>query len=146
MKPLLFRGLIIKYNGLIANIPRGFVLCDGTNGTPDLRARFVKGVLTNSTNPGTTGGEDTHVLSLAELPVHNHGSTETAHTHTFSGTNAGAFANRISVAAYAGGGSTDTTSSDPLVGVSVGSVGGGLSHENRPSYYETLYIMKNSDN
>lgn len=34
------RGCIIAYNSVTA--PAGWVLCDGTNGTPDLRGRFVR--------------------------------------------------------------------------------------------------------
>jgi hypothetical protein len=30
------------YNGLLNNIPVGWVICDGTNGTPDLRGRFIR--------------------------------------------------------------------------------------------------------
>ena len=35
-------GVIVMFNGLIANIPSGWVICDGTNGTPDLRGRFIR--------------------------------------------------------------------------------------------------------
>ncbi len=49
-------GGIIMWAGTIANIPDGYVICDGNNGTPNLLARFVEGVATASTNPGTTGG------------------------------------------------------------------------------------------
>src|SRR5690606_15095281 len=31
------------YSGSIANIPTGWQLCDGTNGTPDLRGKFIVG-------------------------------------------------------------------------------------------------------
>ena len=43
-------GTILPYTGDLAKIPRGWVLCDGTNGTPDLRGRFLEGT-------GTTTGE-----------------------------------------------------------------------------------------
>jgi len=36
-------GSIIIWSGSIATIPSGYVLCDGNNGTPDLRDRFVVG-------------------------------------------------------------------------------------------------------
>lgn len=41
-------------------------LCDGTNGTPDLRNRFIYGG--DGKNNGATGGEATHKLTEAELP------------------------------------------------------------------------------
>ncbi len=49
-------GLIAMWHGLIANIPAGWALCDGTGGTPNLIAKFVEGVATAATNPGATGG------------------------------------------------------------------------------------------
>lgn len=36
-------GVILLWSGTIATIPQGWALCDGTNGTPDLRDRFVVG-------------------------------------------------------------------------------------------------------
>lgn len=52
-------GAIIMWSGTLASIPEGWQLCNGTNGTPDLRGRFVMGVLTGE-NPGGTGGSTTH--------------------------------------------------------------------------------------
>jgi len=34
-------GTILLWSGSIATIPNGFALCDGSNGTPDLRNRFI---------------------------------------------------------------------------------------------------------
>ena len=58
-------GLISMWHGTLANIPTGWLLCDGTSGTPDLREKFVRGSAA-STNPGSTGGSDTHSLTYAE--------------------------------------------------------------------------------
>jgi microcystin-dependent protein len=136
------RGLIVKWSGTIASIPTGYLLCDGTNNTPDMRSRFSRGVNTNATDPGTTGGEDNHVLITAELPTHSHGITETSHQHTVA-----AFAlnsnHGTDTAIIGTGGGAESSSS--LSGVSVGNTGGGLGHENRPTYYECLYIMKSVD-
>lgn len=49
-------GLIAMWHGLIANIPAGWIICDGNNSTPNLLTRFVEGVATAATNPGATGG------------------------------------------------------------------------------------------
>lgn len=52
-------GIITLWFGLIANIPSGFVLCDGTQGTPDLRGTFPSHPF--PAEPiGTTGGTETH--------------------------------------------------------------------------------------
>src|SRR5207237_1315846 len=37
------KGIIVLWSGLASAIPSGWVLCDGTNGTPDLRDRFIIG-------------------------------------------------------------------------------------------------------
>ena len=52
-------GCILMWAGTLASIPSGWFLCDGTNGTPDLRDRFIKGAPA-ATNPGGTGGAATH--------------------------------------------------------------------------------------
>jgi len=52
-------GSILIWSGTVASIPTGWQLCDGTNGTPDLRGRFVMGV-SSGENPGATGGASTH--------------------------------------------------------------------------------------
>jgi hypothetical protein len=56
-------GVILMWAGLLADIPAGWNLCDGTNGTPDLRDRFIYG-WTDGIDPGTTGGALTHKHSL----------------------------------------------------------------------------------
>lgn len=52
-------GLIVGWPGTLGTIPDGWVLCDGTNGTPDLRDSFVKGA-PNGADAGGTGGASTH--------------------------------------------------------------------------------------
>lgn len=52
-------GVIVAWSGVLASIPSGWLLCDGNNGTPNLAAKFLRGVNTSATNPGTTGGADT---------------------------------------------------------------------------------------
>lgn len=47
-------------------VDREWHLCDGTNGTPDLRNRFIYGG--DGTNNGATGGEESHTLNVEELP------------------------------------------------------------------------------
>ena len=73
-------GAIMMWSGATSNIPSGFVLCDGTNSTPDLRDRFVVGA-GSSYAVGATGGNSSTTLSSANLPAHSHsfsGSTSTA--------------------------------------------------------------------
>ena len=43
-------GSIVSYNGDINDIPDGWLLCDGNNGTPDLSDRFIRGDFNVSKN------------------------------------------------------------------------------------------------
>ncbi len=56
-------GVIAMWHGTIASIPSGWVICDGNNSTPNLLAKFVEGVATAATNPGTTGGATSKTTS-----------------------------------------------------------------------------------
>jgi len=58
----------VIWSGDNSSIPKGWTLCDGANGTPDLRDRFVEGVGTQ--DPGYIGGS--HSVQLLVLPKHNH--------------------------------------------------------------------------
>ena len=112
-------GCIIMWSGAIANIPNGWALCDGTNGTPDLRDKFVVGAGT-SYNPGNTGGEVFHTLTIAEMPRHNH-------SHNY-----------VSRGYGEGNASSATEGSDAPTSYT----GGDQAHENRPPYYALAYIMR----
>lgn len=67
-------GGIIMWSGSTASIPTGWAICDGANGTPDLRNRFIIGA-GNSYAVGAVGGATTNTLSTANLPPHSHSGT-----------------------------------------------------------------------
>ena len=48
-------GVILMWSGTADNIPKGWLLCDGMNGTPNLRDRFIIGA-GGKYSPGATGG------------------------------------------------------------------------------------------
>ena len=48
-------GSIIMYYGNLSDLPSGWAVCDGLNGTPDLRDKFVIGA-GGTRYPGNTGG------------------------------------------------------------------------------------------
>ncbi len=66
----LFPGAIIKFSGAIVDIPAGWVLCDGNNGSPDLRDKFVIGA-GNTYAVDYSGGSLTHTHVIAQLG-HSH--------------------------------------------------------------------------
>lgn len=61
-------GSIIMFNGKAEEIPSGWAICDGTNGTPNLIDRFILA----STYCGGTGGNSQITLSVSQLPPHQH--------------------------------------------------------------------------
>ena len=72
-------GMIILWSGNTGNIPTGFVLCDGNNGTPNLTDRFVVGAGA-AYGVGASGGSSSVTLSTSQLPSHTH-SFSSSHTH-----------------------------------------------------------------
>ena len=48
-------GLIVMWAGSIEYLPTGWVICNGSNGTPDLRGKFIQGV-SSGEDPGSSGG------------------------------------------------------------------------------------------
>src|SRR5690625_7224204 len=77
-------GAIIMWAGAINEIPAGWALCDGTNGTPDLRSRFVVGYNSSEADynaVGKVGGAKDVTLTEAQMPSHGH-TTERSEEHT----------------------------------------------------------------
>lgn len=152
-------GAIIMWSGVITALPVGWKLCDGTNGTPDLRNRFIVGA-GGEYSVNDVGGAKEVTLTEAQLPAHTHGkgtlSADSGGTHTHNVKNI--WPNTIN---YNQGGSTHLSANgqiqhgaapgrltDPdgahthTISGDTGSKGGGAAHENRPPYYALAYIMK----
>lgn len=62
-------GSVIMFNGASA-VPPNWAICDGTNGTPNLKNRFIRGV-TDKADVGKTGGAATVDMGNV-LPKHTH--------------------------------------------------------------------------
>ncbi len=113
--------------GDTADIPGGWVLCDGTNGTPDLRGRVPVGLSadTEFNTLGKTGGAKTHTLSIAEMPSHNHSfGGDSYGEHAYSPFNFPLMAETHNVTR------------------NVSNTGGGLAHNNLQPYTVVHFIMK----
>lgn len=121
-------GMITLWYGSVDSVPEGWALCDGSNGTPDLRGRFVLGGGGDEYSIGATGGEATHTLSVDELPAHNHYSSTKAGRLFTLGTSSGQY--------------VVTSSQAAETNVTGGDAGGGKAHNNMPPYYVLAYIMK----
>lgn len=136
----------------------GYALANGSNGTVDLRAKFVVGLYPGGDSDGdyatigSIGGEKKHTLITAELSAHTHASgtlttnTVAAHSHGINWGN------------DAGNGSlVDGTNVNPTTAVqtqaagahshsvnsgNTASTGAGIPHENRPPYYTVSFIQR----
>ena len=120
-------GVIVVWSGPITTIPSGWNLCNGSNGTPDLRDKFVLGA-GNSYAVAATGGEETHTLTVAEMPAHKHSVMEYSGQSGVSGANA--YSAHIN--SNTNGASSDGTTF----------TGDSGAHNNMPPYYALVYIMR----
>ncbi len=148
-------GGIILWSGSTASIPSGWVLCNGSNSTPDLRDRFIVGA-GSSYAVNATGGASSVTLATSQIPAHNHSASssssttihDSGHSHSISAVRPSESGNTISTSA--GGTSVTASTNSATTGItastststSIGNTGGGGSHENRPPYYALAYIMK----
>jgi microcystin-dependent protein len=138
-------GLISLWSGSTASIPSGWLLCDGSNGTPDLRNRFVVGAGSTYAVGATGGSADAIVVS------HTHTATSTVtdpgHLHTaniyFQDSITPTDKFRASHASSGRGtDSTNTATTGITVATSVASAGSSGTNANLPPYYALAYIMK----
>jgi hypothetical protein len=149
-------GLISMWSGPINTIPGGWALCDGANGTPDLRNRFILSVQSSVENPGATGGTHDQSLTIANLPPHDHSLNHThtiadgGHDHDVPVVSAGpgvpgVLSTSIGTGSVVGSGSTATevtgVTINPATGNS-GLTGSGTTFDNRPAFFKLAFIMK----
>jgi len=149
-------GGIIIWSGAANAIPTGWLLCNGSSGTPDLRNRFVVGAGSTYAVAATGGSADAIVVSHTHTASTN---TTGAHTHNFnknSGQSTSFWGSNDYLAASAGGSnfnlSTGTTDQQNTVSiasagdhshtVTVDSTGSSGTNANLPPYYALCYIMK----
>ena len=132
-------GMIILWSGAQNAIPSGWVLCNGSNSTPDLRDRFVVGA-GSSYSVGNTGGASSVTLSTSQIPSHNHSAPSLS---LLVSNNAGGSGSYTNIGRARSSGNQESANSGSInMGSSTGSTGSGGSHENRPPYYALCYIMK----
>jgi len=137
-------GGIVMWSGSIASIPSGWLLCNGSSGTPDLRDRFIVGAGSTYAVAATGGSAN---------------ATLVAHAHNYSGTTAG-----VGNHQHAGGGGGGTPGSfggwfssanvpiglftseagahDHTFGGTTDTQGSSATNANLPPYYALAYIMK----
>jgi microcystin-dependent protein len=167
-------GIIVMFHGSV--IPAGWALCNGSQNTPDLRGRFIVSSgqstitpIANDQNPiyslNTTGGQNLHTLSKAEMPKHSHETNADGSTISATGGNHFHYVTpngQVQGISRPGGGNsgglagdgsgtiaTTTESHTHTTANFSGKVGDGTSdglngsaQENRPQFYVLAFIMK----
>jgi hypothetical protein len=134
-------GVIVMWSGSIGSVPDGWALCNGSNGTPDLRDRFVVGA-EGSYSVGSSGGS----------PSHSHGAgsySAASHTHVvprdgWGKTDRGIAGRLVTAPNDSAGNPLETATNDNVTGSDGGDNISGESDysSNLPPYYALAFIMK----
>jgi hypothetical protein len=134
-------GIITLWYGAIGSVPAGWYLCDGANGTPDLRDRFVVGAGSTYSVAAVGGAKDAIVVSHTHTATSS--VTDPAHTHPFLGSS---YSNPASGGGAGAAGQTTLTTNAALTGITVAttnaSTGVSGTNANLPPYYALAYVMK----
>jgi hypothetical protein len=142
-------GGIFLWSGSIGSIPAGYVLCNGSNGTPDLRNRFIVGAGSSYAVDATGGSADAIVVSHTHAATSTTTLTDPGHTHTLlSKTEATAGGGQVPK--YSGVGAitnneaiqSNTTGITVSVATTNATAGTSGTNANLPPYYALCYIMK----
>ena len=159
-------GSINMYAGSTTDVPSGWLLCNGgavsrttyaqlfavldteygvgdgstTFNVPDFVTtnKFPRAA-TNDAGRGTTGGESTHVISVAEMPAHDHDYSDPGHTHSSN-----ALKNIYAGSGGGGGGGATAyaaTINSSSTGITINSQGSGTAHENKPPFLDVHFII-----
>ena len=140
-------GGIIMYKGSIATLPSGWAFCDGTNGTPDLRDKFIIGAAADSSGQANTtvtgsttktggskdisGSSNNTALTISQIPSHSHSvsgvSVAGDYIQIYPGYGSGTFGDSTTGAAGSGQGHNHSLS---------------ITNANLPPYYALAFIMR----
>ena len=154
------------WSGSTSNVPTGWALCNGQNGTPNLRDRFIVGA-GNSYSVGSKGGADSVTLTTSQMPSHAHslnvnsfdvkinfdsgvdrasseGTYISGAHNTIAEVGSGSqYGIRIgSTVSYDNGYAVSDLTHASTIDASISNSGSDQSHENRPPYYALAFIMK----
>lgn len=152
------KGTILMFNGASSEIPEGWAICNGSNGTPNLIEKFIKA----GTSSGVTGGNPNNEVTLTvdNMPTHSHdllGSattdTDGGHYHYTSandGSSTSVTQGEGTSATVAASGSTSILSDYEgshwhyvdLSSAYTSSEGGSQPFNIEPEYYSLIFIMK----
>lgn len=144
-------GVILLWSGAISAIPSGWVLCNGSNSTPDLRNRFVVGAGSTYAVGATGGSADAVVVSHSHTASSSSSSSvsDPGHSHTTQGNGAPngggagqAYTSGTNQPPHTINSSTTGISVSTSTSTTVNSTGVSGTNANLPPYYALAYIMK----
>jgi microcystin-dependent protein len=136
--------MVMMWSGSIATIPSGWLLCDGTNSTPDLRNRFIIGAnaddagvaKTNITgSPTQTGGSKDAIVVSHTHTINDPGHTHVTNTSGPDQRDGGPFN-------YTANWTPGSVSGSSTTGISINSTGSSGTNANLVPYYALAFIMK----
>ena len=164
------KGVIVMWSGEATAVPAGWALCNGENGTPDLRGRFIVGAGTSASDYSSgsgvdrgydvaaKGGKNEVALTKAQMPnhyhlylndsqvngdiVHSEGLDVNGYNSGWQKSSSDYNFNFKSESSYAGRRFATGTAGGKANDQNVGKDGEADPHENRPPYYALCFIMK----
>jgi microcystin-dependent protein len=146
-------GTIVMWSGKPEDIPVGWFICDGSNGTPDLRGRFILGSgkgsgLTLRDLKQPMGGREAIALGTNELPKHRHGITDPKHSHTWwlsrqlQGIDDQNYTSELSKGDAGPQDSLQVGTTSVGTGIEINDAGAGAAFDIMPPFYILIFIMK----
>lgn len=112
----------------------GYALCDGQDGRPNLKGKFVVGYDSADSDYNTIGklgGSKAHTLQVSEMPAHRHSLNSTLIEKAGNTTEIAVVNNN-----------DDTATGDQIFPTKINETGGNQPHENRPPFYTVVYMIK----
>jgi hypothetical protein len=144
-------GMIMLWSGSSATIPSGWLLCDGSNSTPDLRNRFVVGA-TSTYAVGATGGSanaivvsHNHTATVATTSLTGEISSQYANGSNYGGTSGVFSQSNYTIDGDGGEGRPGRTiyfDGSHTHTATISTEGASGTNANLPPYYALCYIMK----
>lgn len=146
-------GAIVMWSGAANAIPVGWKLCDGNDGTPNLKGRFLVGYDGDDNDynaVGKVGGHKTITLTKGQLPAHDHtGKTDVDGEHEHQYTTVIEGNDSVEMASGIGQKLWNVPFNDDTSGTgehdhefTTDETGNGDAIDIRPSYYTICYIIK----